>query len=77
MPIYTVNRGFCLHAGRDVYPGEQVEIAEHIAKPYVVLGKLTLCEHPATATAIDNDPKPTTISPAKRTRVVEASKEVG
>jgi hypothetical protein len=47
-------RGFCVAAGRDVFPGEVVEIAEAEARLRIAQGKATPVEKAAT---VEDEPE--------------------
>lgn len=74
MPRYTVLNGFCLPTGVDAYPGEQVELADRAALPYVYKGWLVLMND-AAITAEVVDQKPAAPAPAKRGKAVDTTKE--
>lgn len=46
MKKYTVLRGFCLGAGKDVHPGEEIELTPERAELFVRQGRIKLVTDP-------------------------------
>lgn len=56
-------RGFCLGAGKDVYPGDEIEVDDRVAAYYIASGK---AEPVAAPPALAADPVAAADEPTKR-----------